>query len=338
MRRMRNKCTVAFLCIALTLANALPASACSFFFFRSTNGEIFTGRTQEYPGLMNGIMAIVPRDHDFGKYQTKFGFIGLDHPGKPYDGSQFYDGMNEYGLQVSVLGHGDAKPLPLGEGEIGMLDVCGFLLGNASSTDEAVELLKNTTVGLDVIKSVPHVESGFHYAISDKTKSVVIEYITGDGKPTVYENKFGVMTNDPDYPEHVKLTEDLLVDFEIPETDFLPFDLSTTGRFQKLAALNSTQEDRLVETNELCVMRAWSMINSVDIPMGSLYWRWAEKDMPQMTSYALVGDLANRVLYLRTFDNLDVRKVEIDEIDWDGVAFKHIEIFGTPNYRSIQID
>ena len=79
----------------------------------------------------------------------------------------------------------------------------------------------------------------------------------------------------------------------------------------------------------------WSMVNTVDIPQGILYWRFIN-DNPQLTSYAVVDDLKNRVYYFRTYDNYDIRKIDLGKIDFGKVKRKSASLFGTANYREFQ--
>lgn len=103
--------------------------------------------------------------------------------------------------------------------------------------------------------------------------------------------------------------------------------------FSRMAAINATQA--AVPTDEDAVNRAWSMINTVDIPKGILYWRWVN-DEPQFTSYSIVGDVNNRVYYFRTYDNYDVRKIDLKAIDFATATFKSRTVYGAQNYRSYE--
>ncbi|GAM72301.1 choloylglycine hydrolase precursor [Vibrio sp. JCM 19236] len=71
------------------------------------------------------------------------------------------------------------------------------------------------------------------------------------------------------------------------------------------------------------------MINAVDIPQGALYWRFAAEDTPQFTSYSNVSDIANKDYYFRTYDNMDIRMVDVDSINFSEVKYHSESIFGT---------
>lgn len=78
--------------------------------------------------------------------------------------------------------------------------------------------------------------------------------------------------------------------------------------------------------------RAWSIVDTVDIPQGTLYWRWVS-DQPQYTSYSIVGDLDDRVYYFRTYNNYNIRKVSLAEINFATTTYKVDTIFTQPNYQ-----
>ncbi len=102
-----------------------------------------------------------------------------------------------------------------------------------------------------------------------------------------------------------------------------------------MAAMNATQA--AVPDTDAAVNRAWSMINTVDIPQGIQYWRWVNDD-PQITSYSVVVDPQDRTYHFRTYDNYDIRKIDLDDIDFTSIEFKAQSIFGTQNYRTFEFD
>ena len=75
-----------------------------------------------------------------------------------------------------------------------------WVLGEFLTIGELLEKLEHTCVHNDRI--IPSSFDGFHLALTDMTgRSGVIEY--DDGELHYYENKVGVLTNDPSYPWQV---------------------------------------------------------------------------------------------------------------------------------------
>lgn len=108
------------------------------------------------------------------------------------------DGINEKGLAIHLLFLTESDFGTRVESLKGVhAGLWGqYLLDNASTVEEALELMKE----IQVFKvNVNGFDSNLHLAIEDKTgDSAIIEYI--DGKPVVHHGReYKVMTNDPQY-------------------------------------------------------------------------------------------------------------------------------------------
>jgi penicillin V acylase-like amidase (Ntn superfamily) len=75
---------------------------------------------------------------------------------------------------------------------------------------------------------------------------------------------------------------------------------------------------------------AFHVLNAVDIPIGAVAQRIPGKDGAapslafEQTQWATVHDLANRLLYFRTYGNLAIRKVDLKKVDFTGRTILHI--------------
>jgi choloylglycine hydrolase len=322
------KTKTALTCASLIACALSHVSACTWFEFQNDLKHTFIGRSMEWPGDLQGEMTIVPRNHGMGeakKFKTRHGFVGISHAG------MFSDGLNEHGLACSALWLAESKYQDKTPEGLHVGDVVGYVLGNMKTVDEAVTFFKETPLYSEKVAIMNDILPTFHFAVTDPNgRSVVVEVI--DGKTQIHENKVGVMTNDPPYDEQLKIWSKYEVR-QLNEESFEAFDYSPEGRFCRMAAINATQAK--VPTDAAAVNRAWSMLNTVDIPKGILYWRWVNDD-PQFTSYAVVGDLNNRVYYFRTYDNYDIRKVDLAKIDFSKVPFRSASIFGGADYKEFQ--
>ena len=81
------------------------------------------------------------------------------------------DGMNEKGLSMAILGLETSETHQEDENKINTL--CSVMirgiLDNCNDVDQAIEYMKN--------RNMHDFQSGYHYIISDRNKSVVIEYV-----------------------------------------------------------------------------------------------------------------------------------------------------------------
>lgn len=304
------------------------AKACTWFEFRNDLGHYFIGRSMEWPTDLQGEMTIVPRGHTLGSFQTKYGFVGISHAGL-----LFSDGLNEHGVACSGLWLDESKYANKKAGAYHVAELINYVLGNTKSVDEAVAFIKINTfyTSAEFGSLAEGITLLLHFSISDPSgRSVVVEFI--NGKAEIHENKVGAMTNDPKFEDQLK-NWSKYEGKSFNEETFEAFDFSPEGKFCRMAAMNATQAK--VPTDAAAVNRAWSMLNTVDLPQGVLYWRHVN-DHPQFTSYAVVADLQNRVYYFRTYDNYDIRKVDLSKIDFAMVKFQSATIFGSANYKEFK--
>lgn len=316
------------LCAALITGHMSAAFGCTWFKFNNDSGNCFIGRAMEWPGDLHGEMTLVPREHNFGPFTTKYGFVGVSHAGL-----LFSDGLNEFGLACSSLQLDASKYAEKKEGALHVKDLPAYVLGSAKTVDEAIDLIKAKTFysSADFDSLAPGIALTQHYAITDPSgRSVVVEFIAGQA--IIHENTVGALTNDPPYEEQLKHWKKYAGKTFNEET-FEAFDFSSEGKFCRMAALNTTQA--AVPNDMDAVNRAWSMLNTVDLPRGVLYWRWIS-EQPQFTSYSVVGDLKNRVYYFRTYDNYDIRKIDLGNIDFADAKYQSASMFGGASYQEFK--
>ncbi len=320
---------VALVSASLLLVLAAHAPACTWFEFRNDKNNPFIGRTMEWPGDLNGQITIVPRNYDLGLFTTDYGFVGMSH-GKDLI---FSDGMNEHGVAVSSLWLESSEYAKDQQGALPLTELVRRVLGRTKTVDEAIAFIEGNKFHATSPAVLGGNEMKLHFAISDASgRSVAVEFVKGE--PKIYENKVGAMTNDPTYDKHLKIWSKYRAK-KFNEEDFAAFNYSPEQRFCRMAAFNATQAK--VPTDQDAVNRAWSMVNTVDIPQGSLYVR-SINERPEFTSYAVVDDLKNRVYYFRTYDNYDIRKVELSKIDFAKAKLKSVSLFRGSNYQAFQFN
>ncbi|GGZ71879.1 linear amide C-N hydrolase [Algibacter mikhailovii] len=326
--------------IMMTVLILLPqnASACSFFFFNTPQGNRIVGRTMEGPIRMDENIFIAPRNHnDFNGVTGPYGYVGIRHGETEWVST----GINEHGLNVESLGLGAnggiTNYLPAGEGDYNQQNLLPFILANAKTVDEAIALVKKTKVETSELEVAHNIEVGLHFSITDLNKAIVIEYVDGSGYPVIYENKLGVMTNEPEYPVQEALASDVIggesydvAHAKYSDTEFRPFSRTSTGRFQHLVSLNYVADYTRVQNDFQAVNYAWSMLNTLDIPQGVLYWKWLDEN-PQMVGYSNVVDLKNKIYYVRSYDNQSIQQIDLKKIDFAKTEYKEVSIFDQAN-------
>lgn len=296
---------------------------CTWFKFENDLGNTFFGRTQEAPGEIDGRIAIFPRGHMHAGSKGTFGFVAL------LNETLVTDGMNEKGLSISTLDMSETTWVSEEEGDYTINELAGVLLGQYSTVQQVIDALSTLKISARKMVSANDYPMTLHLSISDPSnRSVVAEF--HNGVATIYENKLGVMCNDPQYPVAEEMFAKLDPKGFDPET-FQAFNYSCEDRYMKMACFNAVQIP--LSTDVEAINRVWSMLNTVDIVQGAVYWPEFFDDVPAFTSYSLVGDLTQKTYYLRTYDNYDVRKIALADIDFDNTPYTERPLFVGSAYR-----
>ncbi len=140
-----------------------------------------------------------------------------------------------------------------------------FLLDNAATVEEALELLK--TVQIVMTEAHGH-KATLHLALEDDSgDSAIVEYI--DGKPVVHHGRqYRVVTNDPTYDEQLALLEKQ--DFSNPSSDTpLPGNVKATDRFQRAVYFSSMLPKPATEREAIASILA--IARNVSVPFGAPY-------------------------------------------------------------------
>ncbi|KXI24569.1 linear amide C-N hydrolase [Photobacterium sanguinicancri] len=331
-----KKTLLALTMAATTFGAIQTANACSYATFEM-DGNAYVARSMEAPDFMQEHLVTVPQGYEINGKSGDAGFIGMRHG----DTEWISSGFNEHGVNVESLALIESKYAAEGEGDVNYLEVVGLILANAKSVDEAVELLKKTKVETTTIKVAHNLTVGMHFAIRDKDQAIIVEYVDGTGYPTIYENDLGTMTNDPSYPVQAKLANAAIKEVNARTTEtiasFDKRDSAPDGRFTRIATTLAAMEQnkKADDIRDNGVSRAFALLNDMEIVPGTMYWEWVSPD-PQMVGYGNVVDIANMDYYFRTADNQQIRKVDLDKIDFSTVEYTSTTIYGVePAFQDV---
>lgn len=166
-----------------------PAPAqygCSALTARTPENSVLMGRNFDFSSATGMVLHTIPK-HGYETITTfNVEFFGFGDDWLPEGFVNQYmalsglffalDGINEKGLAIADLMAGDEAVTHQDTGKPALTTtsaIC-YLLKNAASVDEALELLKGIDMNSDI-------GSAHHYAISDASgKSVVVEYVDND--------------------------------------------------------------------------------------------------------------------------------------------------------------
>ena len=324
--------------IIFTFLCASAVLACSDFQVRAKDDTIVIGRSMEFPVDLHSRLVVVPRGQKFVSVNDKgeqgiswinpYGFLGVD----AFRVKNVYlEGLNEKGLAYDALMFTGARyETPIAGGFVTIADLGAWILGNFATTEEVREgLSKIHVTGMNLKEANGALY--FHIAVHDAAgKNLVIEFI--DGSVKVYDNPLGVMTNRPDFPSQINhlrsyinldahdKKDKMIHGLKIEPTGVgsgmlgLPGDWTPPSRFVRLAicvdaALPPADTEEAVNLSQ-------HLLNMVDIPKGAI----KENPAPFVTlegyaQWIVIKDLTHRVLYYKTYENTELKKVDLKSFD-----------------------
>jgi choloylglycine hydrolase len=316
---------------------------------------VMIGRTMEF-GLESGWkIAVVPRDIQFtspapgGKkgltWKTKYGYVGV--VGWGID-TMVSDGMNQAGLSFGGLWYDPVEYQQVAPGEesraLAQTMSGAWILGNFATVDELKKAVADIKIFSYVVPEL-HMAPPGHAVIYDSSgKCVVMEF--GDGKVNLYDNPLGVLTNAPNFPWHIThlrqfigMSNEDLKTREMSGMKFvqtghgagmigLPGDLTPPSRFIRLGVTTYFADQPENAAQALNVSQ--HIVNAFTITRGMIVERSPEGKIvgKEITQFATFRDLNNKIFYFRTYDNLDLRKVDLKKLDFTGDKVKFIQMDG----------
>lgn len=254
------------------------------------------------------------REGDADCHYTIIG-IGCVRCGTPL----FYDGINEKGVWVAGLNFPESavyRSYVPGKKNLASFEVIPFLLSKCGSLKDAREILNNVNITNDCFSNdLP--STPLHWMVADKNGTLTVEAVADGVK--IYENPFGVLTNEPPFPYHkCRVAELSFVSAEkpmnniCPNTDIeyyscgmggigLPGDFSSASRFVRAVFTKS----HTVSDEEDGVNRFFHIADTVSVPCGCVK---TEKGEDLYTLYTSCADADKFVYYFTTYKNRQIRK------------------------------
>lgn len=207
--------------IAASMAfTSLPSVACTMLSYTDAKGNMYVGRTNEYPGMLpdeltyypvgTRIESITPDGRQGHVFKTKYAILGATLKGMVPNAKQdtVHEAVNDQGLSISVLEfteNGQPKITAAPDKVLSVLDFGTWALGSFSSIRELKASLDKDgfQFWLPRIPSMGNVIAPVHFSIADRSGELAVIEFT-DGKLMMYQNPVGVLANDPAFPWHLK--------------------------------------------------------------------------------------------------------------------------------------
>lgn len=337
--------------VGVILLSAIEAAnACTGIRLTAGDGTVVHARTLEFGVDLHSDVIVVPRGYErVGttpdgkpgmKWTAKYASVGANGMGRPV----MFDGLNEKGLSAGLFYFpGTAGYMPYKSADAGKTiaawELGSWILENCATTDEAKQAVEKLVVPAIVLPAMGF-SPGVHFIVTDASgASITIEYV--GGKLNVYDNPLGVITNSPTFDWHmtnlrnyVNLSDENLQPVSLGDVKLDPFgqgtgmlglpgDFTPPSRFVRAAVFSQTVFP--VKTGREVVLQAFHLLNNFDIPQGSAR---AGQSTPHgqphgepeadYTMWTSASDLQSKQFYFRTYENSEIRSVDLMKMPIDG--------------------
>lgn len=347
--------------LALLLGLAIftrPAAACTGITLRPKDGSIIYGRTLEFGADLLSNVVIIPRGFAYTgttpdgtpglKWKSKYASVGANAFGLPV----LLDGHNEKGLACGLFYFpGYAKYQSITQEDlpqtIAPWEVGAYILGTCSTIEEVTKAIRSVKVANTVLPQMNMVPPA-HYIFTDTTgQAIAVEYV--DGELKIHDNKLGVFTNAPTFDWHVTNLSNYLNLDPLGKTSItlgqqqvkslgmgsgmlgLPGDFTPPSRFVRAVAFSKSALP--VETSREGVLQLFHLLNQFDIPKGAARSLENGEEVADYTLWTSGNDLKNKRFYFRTFENSEIRMVDLMKGPLDG---KEMVVFPMKSEQKIQ--
>lgn len=231
----------------------------------------------------------------------------------------YADAMNEKGLAVAALNfpvsayyEKSTKEIP--KAALAPYELIPFVLGLASDVPSAKKLISEIKLyDIDFNKEIG--TSPLHFQISDSKGGCIVLEPSREGIK-IYDNKVGILTNEPPFPSQIAHLENFLGlssgskggkmknAFKLSESGLgngaigLPGDATSLSRFVRAAYLSANAEFDGIEENRICGL--FHMLEGVSIIKGAV----KSKNGNHYTHYISVMDTSEGIYRYRHYDGL----------------------------------
>lgn len=350
-----------FVIACLLFAWQFKAEACTGISMFSADGSYFQARTIEWAGTnLNSMYVVVPRNFSQTSFtpkgqngmtfKSKYGYIGLAVHEKEF----IAEGLNEAGLSAGLFYFPNFGSYVLYDENynsttIADLQLVSWILSQFATVDEVKANINKVRVVS--LMGGNGSEEAIHWRIGDKSgKQIVLEI--ENGVPHIYDNPIGVLTNAPGFQWHLSNLSNYInltpvnppahkmADFMVNPIGHgngflgLPGDFTPPSRFVRAAFFKSTAP--MLPTARQTMLQCFHILNNFDIPIGMNFPKNEIPDLPSATQWTSVIDLTNKVVYYKTFDNNNIRMIDLKDIDFGKVKYQYQKL-DEPNSQPVEV-
>ena len=299
---------------------------CTAFIYRAGQSALF-GRNMDIDVSFGEQVVVTPAGYELhlkngGAFRTGHAMIGMAREAAGFP--LYAEAANDSGLVMAGLNFPGAAayhPARPDKENITPYEFTPWILGQASTADEAHSLLENVSVlGVPFAEGMPL--SPLHFFIGDKKRSFVAE--PRENGLCLYDDPFDVLTNNPPFPYHEWNMRNYRRlspcnggslfggGLELPAyaqgmgSIGLPGDPSSASRFIRTAfGLANSPESR---TPDEAVAQVFHILDSVAMVEGTVATETGTLDI---TRYSCCIDLADGAFMYKTYGNSRITRIRM---------------------------
>ena len=297
--------------------------------------DCYFGRNLDLERGYGERVVVTPRNFPFAfrhaaPLDAHYAMIGMAVVADSYP--LYFEATNEKGLSMAGLNfprnavYGDYTE---GKTNLAPFELIPYLLGAYATVREARDALADICV-VDCPYSEDLPVTPLHWLIADGVKAIVLE-CTKDGM-RVYDNPYGVLTNNPPFDFHLQNIKNYMSLHEgaaenrltaVPMENYslgmgalgLPGDFSSTSRFVRAVFV---KEKSVADGSEAeSVNQFFHILRAVAMPKGCVQTPSGEYEY---TRYSSCCNTDTGVYYYTTYENATPRRVAMREFDLDGAS------------------
>ena len=302
----------------------------------------YFGRNLDLEYSYHETVAIAPRNKPFHFRHKK---TINRHPaiiGMAYvvgDDPLFYEATSESGLSIAGLNfptNAHYNRPAIGKDNIASYELIPWLLCKCETVSDVRDLLTEINITDEAYRTDLE-PATLHWMISDSNESIVFEQTAAGA--TVYDNPFGVMTNNPTFDYHMlHLCDYMNCSADSPENNLarsiwmdpysrgmggmgIPGDLSSSSRFVKAVFTKMNVEPEDTESGN--VTQFFKILGSVEQQKGCCRLGKDKHgaDICEHTIYSCCCNTDRGIYYYTTYGNSQISCVEMhhEDLEWDKV-------------------
>ena len=285
----------------------------------------YFGRNLDLEYRFNEKVVITPRNYKIKNIDIKYAMIGMATIEDNYP--LYAEAANEKGLAMAGLYFPNNayynEPMK-NKINLSPYEFILYILGNYKSVKALKEIINDINIINVPFNNFPLAD--LHWMISDDNDCIVVEQVKEGLK--VYDNKIGVLTNNPQFSYHLtNINNYINLSPKNRENTFsnkinlvnygqgmgaigLPGDNSPTSRFIRVAfnKLNSVCND----DEESSVTQFFHILDSVAMVRGSVI---TEDNNYDITTYSCCINTTKGIYYYKTYNNNQITAIKLNSVN-----------------------